>query len=455
MIFTREIINKNIKYYDVNVNDGIGIPYTYHDLISRVDAYKNLLIKNGAQHGQSILIGTQASLSQIAMIIACSELGLIISIVESPKNENNELAISYERLLPIDFFVIENQVTAKNFEVYRDTIRKTLLLSEQTLDYTPNNNVYVTENSIFLKCFDGRKKEVIEHKQDFITKLSLRNSKLFYGKIGMLRNLNHGSSVATYFLPNLLSDRVTEFYNIFCKSEKFYNRILGEQKLSLDHLLYPYTKMMDDFFESETTMENCILYTLSIVRKEWVNKLQGKVKDVISMFGTSLTSGPYLINQATDQDFSENSYKTIDDYYKIRINDKNSLEIMMPDSNEFIDTNDIFVVSNNKYFYQGNYNYYRVNDTMIDIRVWNKIVSNEIDAYTVVDTFKNRIYLAIWDKSVDQNKINKIDKRLKNRSDQKHYIHTHAYLNRDDYYDGDRILLGELINYFRNLESVQ
>ena len=462
MIFTRQLLNKNIKYYDI-VDDSATIKaHTYEELSSLVDAYKNLLLANGAKHGQSIVIGTQPSLDQIASILACSELGLVICIVGTPLDmdnlefysksiNNRKVSISYKMLLPIDFFIIQDEKFTNKYETFRDTINTTILMSEQTLDYTPNDKIYATEDSIFLRCFDSNKHLLIEHTHQFITQLSMRNSLFYYGSVGMVRNLNHGSSIATYFLPSLLSERVTEFYNIYYKEQNLYNRFFSEAKIILDHLMFPYTEIMDEFFDNDISLGNCILYTLGIIRKQWVNKLQNKVKDVITFFGNSEVSGPFLINQATDIDFEENKFKMVDDFYKLKINNSSELEILIPNASKYANTQDKFIIINDRYIFQGRSNLFRINDEIVDVQRWNKMINEYLQSYLVVDTPKNRIYLAIWENHVDKELFNKINEDLKKYSKGKHYVYKYACLDYTQFCNNNALNTAALIEYFRNI----
>jgi hypothetical protein len=70
------------------------------------------------------------------------------------------------------------------------------------------------------------------------------------------------------------------------------------------------------------------IYTLSTIKKEWTTFVkEGKIKNIISFFGTSETSGPIFINQSDDKNFIQNKFTLMDDYYEISFTKKNLLEV--------------------------------------------------------------------------------------------------------------------------------
>ena len=125
-------------------------------------------------------------------------------------------------MLPVDLFVINNQEHTDKFEVFKDTRRFTLLLNDIPLDYTPNNIVLADEETIFLKCTSSGTTgtpKVITHTHKFLFSLIKRNSEQFFGTMGMMTNLAHGSSPAVYYIPGLISQNVTQYINFVIKRE--------------------------------------------------------------------------------------------------------------------------------------------------------------------------------------------------------------------------------------------
>ena len=82
----------------------------------------------------------------------------------------------------------------------------------------------------------------------------------------------------------------------------------------------PEVTPLTEIIKDDLHFKNGIVYTLSIIRKEWIPAIQdNRIKDIISIFGSNETSGPVMINQATDIDFTENTYKLVDNFYQINV----------------------------------------------------------------------------------------------------------------------------------------
>lgn len=503
MILTRDTVNKNIKYHDFYpLKDNAPEPnfhvkdYSFSYMSSLVDAYKNCLLSKGAVVGQSVVIGIQSRVEQIAAVLACSELGIIITIadidvVEDPrgpvpigpkparnKSKQNLIPVekdniiigfitnAFKKMLPIDFFLVKNTECTAKLEIFRHTCVKTILLDDEILDYTPNNTILAKNDSVFLRCAAGSIDDIsavkiIDHTQEFMCSLIKRNSSMFYGKMCIMSNLNHGSSPAVFFLPSLVSSEVTDFYNfrdIVTIPSVMFAKYL--KPLDIDHLLVPYTQWIDDFFSDDNdrtrpALDNCTLYTLSIIRKEWLHELGKTVKDIVSIFGNREASGPTMLNKASDTDFAENKYTVYDDFYDFRFTDKNELEIVMPIYGNIVSTKDIFTVEGNKYIFQGSSsNPYRINDMLVNLDEYQKIIDEQMQAELVLDSNKDRIYLAIWDNDIDKSIIRQIDDLMKQQSNGKHLINNYEFLNRENflvkYFDRIDLDIDGIRNYFRN-----
>lgn len=457
-MITREIINPNISFIDYK--DGEVKKYTYEHLNSLIDAYKNLLVSKGAKKGMSIVIGTQASTAQIALVIACAELGITIVINGNPLPANNKYIAGIinpklKMMLPIDYFILEYKDQTDKFEVYNDVCRATILIDDEKLDHVPNDTIWADESTVLIKCTSSGTTgtpKVITHTHGFMRKLIERNSKQFYGSMGMISNLAHGSSSAVYFLPGLMSDKTIEYLNLPNIPLIQIVEILRDHSLSLDHLLVPYTAIVDDFFDSAETLSECIIHTLGMIRKSWVEEVKkGRAKDIISIFGTNETSGPFMINQATDIDFAENTYKMIDDFYKVVLNKDNDLEVAVPVYNTIVRTHDTFLQRGNKFVHVGRSNLYRVNDLEIDIGKYQVEIDKLFKAELIIDTQKDNIYLAIWDQYFDIHKVRHIDNMMRDDSNGLHFIAKYDSLKYSDYLNGIKIDKEMLREYFRNM----
>ena len=156
MIITRDLINKNIVYQDYK--NQVSVDYTYNDLDRLINAYKNLLISKSAKKGRSVVIGNQASMTQIAMVFACAELGLNIIIVATPFPPNKSakdyvpgvINSKLRQMMPIDYFLVNDRNQTDKFQVFNDICRITIVIEEENLDYTPNDTVWADEDSVLI-----------------------------------------------------------------------------------------------------------------------------------------------------------------------------------------------------------------------------------------------------------------------------------------------------------------
>ena len=460
-MITRNIINPNISFIDYSTISTHMYSYSFTHLNRLIDAYKNLLISKGAKKGNSIVIGTQANTSQIALVLACAELGLTIVIVAYPlpTNQTSKVKIAtwmkLKLMLPIDYFILDNRNQTDKFQIFKDVCRVTILIDEEQLDYTPNDVVYADKDTILFKCTSSGTTgtpKIITHTHGFMSKLIERNSKQFYGSMGMITNLAHGSSPAVYFLPGMMSKDTTQYINFPNLPLVEIAEILRSHDLSLDHLLVPYTLFVDQLFDkSNESLPGCVIHTLGLIRKSWVEAVKNnRAKDIISIFGTNETSGPFMINQATDVDFDENTYKVTDDFYDLELID-DCLYVGIKEYGSVIETNDKFLKRGDKFVHVGRSNLYRINDLEIDLGKYQSIIDELLKAELVVDVKQDRIYLAIWDQDFDIHKVRHIDNVMRNDSNGLHFISKYDSLNYPDYLNGIKIDKEMLREYFRNM----
>ena len=211
--------------------------YDYTDLCCLIDRYKNLLtIKYDAQKGQTVM-NALTGFHATALFLATSELGMI-TIVASVTSSSKRLYYKSKRewidsktesMMPINFIISRNRrrdifvsddQTGKGSEekFYCDVAEKLIDIDEieQWNDITPNNVRRADVDTVLMRCCSsgttGTPKK-IEHTHGFMRNLGERNSLSFYGSVVATRRFMHGSSFATFFLPTLMSQRVTDIYS--------------------------------------------------------------------------------------------------------------------------------------------------------------------------------------------------------------------------------------------------
>jgi acyl-CoA synthetase (AMP-forming)/AMP-acid ligase II len=458
-MITREIINKNIIFKDISDpynNDDVTNEYSFNELSESIDICKNILQKKyGAHAGETALIGAEPGKLQIALIFACIELGITLIIVDYQSSSNwmdgDYIDSKTKALLPITYFLLENNKNGTpKYKFFQKICPKVINFSEEEIDKTPNNQILSNKDTVLIKCTSSGTTgtpKIIEHTHEFMYHLIFRNKHFFDKSVGLIFNLNHGSSIATYFLPAVVSEKVDHIYSIIWThvSKKITNKI--------NHVMIPYPHYINRFlnenlnFSSELT-----LYTLSTIKREWIPFVkEKKIKDIISIFGSNETSGPVLINRASDPKFHESKYKAIDDFYNIKLSENGEFLITLPFYNKTINTNDTFKYNNNNYYHMGRSDLIRVNGLAVDTSNYQTIAKNILDCDVIFDSMHNEIYLAIWRNYADiNNKVKMIDARLREESKDTHFISNYDVLNYDKFISGVKLDQELLRDYFRN-----
>lgn len=451
MIVTRELINKSITFRD---DSALDHPYSYADLSKDIDAYKNLLQnKYNAIEGQSVLIGEQSGRKQLALVFACLELGLTITIVDYGRKDNFQTDYFDPKttlLLPIHFFIVSTVDTTDKFAFFNGVCETTVVLADENLEYIPNQTVNANPNTILLKCTSSGTTgtpKIVHHTHEFIFALVMRNAAMFGGVIGQAFNLSHGSSLATFFLPTLFSEGVTDYINFSLPNTE---DIL--ERFSVDHLMLPYPDMIEKFIEqySNSNSSGIHLYSLTYIRDEWKTCVEkGKIKDIISFFGSNETSGPTLVNKVSHPNFTRQVYRKIDSFYDFEIRDR-ELVVKLPIYDAEIETKDEFVSNGEDFLHLGRKDLHRINGTFFTLSSYVKFVKDRIDGDLVFDFVRNEIYLAIWKPTEHlSRKIEEIQAFLKQRSGNSHYISKFKELTYNDFLSGVKLDQELLREYFR------
>ena len=172
------------------------------------------------------------------------------------------------------------------------------------------------------------------------------------------------------------------------------------------------------------------VYTLAAIRPEW--KI-GKVKNIISLYGMSETSGPVMINTLNDENFAPNKFYPIDNFYKLEIKD----DLLCVDD---LQTSDKFSREGNRYVFYGRDDLIRINDVEVPVQEYQSYVGN---GTLVIDFLYNKIYLAMWDDSIDIDKV-------QSKFDRRHVISKSAVLIKSMFMSGIKLDIQALREYFRS-----
>ena len=468
-IITRECINKNISFSDYDSNYK-RTEYGYKDLSKRIDFFKNFFVDDGAQPGDTVLIGYAAGIDQTSAFFAAVELGMIIIMADYKTLENEEYAgfldTKTKIMMPINYFLFrehhdvdENSINYK-LEFFKDICAR--VVQSKDIDeydnYAPNNIMAPAGSDIMMRCTSSGTTgtpKLINHTHEFVYNISKRNSKMYDNTVILLWNLNHGSSLATYFVPALMSKKVINFIHAIKPLEDKSKAILPlkDALQNSNHVMVPYAETLESFL-NVFDLPKLTYYTLSTISNKMRNGLsQKKCKDIISLFGCNETSGPVFINKASYDNFEVDVYHKVDDYYDIEEID--TLTVRLKEYGISINTQDTFEKKDeNSFRFYGRKNLMRVNGLEV-FKAYDNLI--DFDATLIYDSVYNEIYLAAWirfgkkefEESVLVEKIKEINEKMSNMSGGSHKISKFKFLRRYQYTLGVKIDHEFLRVYFR------
>ena len=461
MILTHQLIGHGLTFQDVGA-DWKTHQYSTADVVGMVHAYKNLLQHTyHCRPGQRVVIALAASVSQVALMFACAELALTIVIVDHEAPHGGALRDyiykETQTLLPIDFLFIESQDRLQGhhkFSVYQEICDITVVLQECELDYLPNHTVWAQDNTKLI-VFNSSGKScptVVSHTHNFIVSLALRNSKQFRGTVGMCFNLQHGSSLATYFLPALMSTAVTGMINFQAKESdpEYFVRI---SKHGMNHLMIPYGSMLFRFFEACQDHANpeLIIHTLGFISPSYLSYLnRGRAQNVVSIFGSGETSGAVFVNQLLPfEQFDPRRYHKVDNFYEVSLDDNGIMTVCVPQHNLKVVTNDCFEYQNNSYYYRGRADLVRINNWPVDLDRYNNMVgliAGKNCSEIVLDLVEDCMYLVTWTApNLTKQQLDSLNYQLGHTSGWAHKILKYAALDPATYRNNTE----QTLQYFR------
>ena len=469
MLITRDIINKKIVFEDKDPMSSETISsrgYTYDDLCKKIDLYKNFLSNQNCKPGESVLIGYSPSLDQIALFFATCELGMAVIIndyMRADKFEDWNIVDTKTKIVgPINyFFHYGDDPKNPKQQFFNRNCDKCFSIDDvyKSSNFTPNLKILAKETDIVMRCTSsgstGTPKKVF-HTHEFMYNISKRNCMFFDGVVGLAFNLNHGSSIATYFIPSLMSIKVEKYinFNLVLDDDIQSHNSIKDRMKDMNHLMVPYFYFLETLL-TEHSFPNLSYYTLSPVDPKFKSDInKNKFKDIISFFGCNETSGPIFINKLSSPNFRPERFETIDDHYTII--DNNPLKVLLKEYGTVVNTEDKFDINeDNSFEFRGKNNFIRINGEFIEKEIYDSIVSEFIekdDSDMIYDTTRGRIYLAIWNdkyKKSLKEKIKKLNDSLLNITHHRHNISKVAILRKNDFVLGVKLDHELLRVYFR------
>jgi hypothetical protein len=450
--------------------------------VSNINLWKYILkYKCNAQKGESILIGMQVlNIDYLAVCFAAAELSLKIVIVDYTRNDEFEDLEYFDPktkiLSPIDIFL--HDISKEKFIECPKELTKFTFFSNCSLrtystrddinfeilnvnDFNLATNIFPAPSDIMMRCTSSGTTgtpKIVEHTHEFLSKISYRNSHKFSGNCVHIKNLNHGSSLAVYLLPTLISDNITShlFYDLDETDlfDIFVNEI-SKFRNTLEYIIFPYPSMIDEFIDA--SIRNNIdwpilnIQTLSYIQDKPKAAIKNNIfKSITSIFGSNETSGPvfeaYIDINSIEQDSQQ--FTKPDNFYTIKLQETGLLSVTLPVYNSEIITNDIFEKNDNYYTHKGRSDLVKIDGEILDIKIINDLNLKNKELYIITDTVKNCLYLAFWNNTNAQLEHTYND-FFKNNF-KKVSIKKTAILDKNKFFTGIKIDNEMLREYFRN-----
>lgn len=478
---TRNIISKQFVGQNIP-ND--SVPFNNDELKAKIDNWKYILkTKCNASHGESILIGLQIlNIDYLAICFASAELSLKIVVVDYSRNDDfQDVEYSDPKtkiLSPIDIFLHDFSKHAltnepkrfSKFVFFNAHSKRTYSIIDDcdvSIDLEEFNrikDIMPSPSDILLRCTSSGTTgtpKIVEHTHEFLSKISLRNAKKFSGICVHTRNLNHGSSLAVYLLPTIMSERVTKhIFRDLDESQPFDQFIenIVDVKAEVEYIIFPYPFMVDEFIDAsirnDISWPHLNVQTLSYIQSKSKDAVaRGVFKSITSIFGSNETSGPvFELTINKDNAKQESSqFSKVDDFYNVELSETGMLAVYMPGYNTQIVTNDIFEKQGTLYTHKGRSDLVKINGEVLDIKVINDLNVKNTDIYLVTDSLQNCLYLACWN-SQPAETVDELKLFFKNTYDRIEIAKV-AVLTKKNFMSGIKIDNEMLREYFRKLHD--
>jgi hypothetical protein len=476
MIVSVDTVSKNFKLYNNR-----SASWADKDLLQEfVNFWKIIFVeKNGLKSGDKIGLGFPfTDIYYFSALYAAAELGLKLVVLDIGTNTQNVSKNSSQTqdFLPLDLFVSGQTLVADKYEYYKSLSLQTE--SWQIWDHyqIKNKNSWnsITKqmpnpNDVLLLCTSSgttdRPKKV-EHSHKFLYDVAKRNTDLFEfkGNVLHVKNLHHGSSLAVYFLPSLMSDQCTGHF-IFNYDEK--NQVEGLAEFccqhNINHLQFPYTHAVEKFLkyavDNKIVFDDLTLYTFSYIDPDWQILMQKcKIKKIISIFGCNETSGPLFISTLYPDsvDFNPQDFVKPDNFYDYNFNDTGQLLVYLNQYDRTIVMQDNFEYTKDQFRHLGRNDLVRINDIQVDFFWLLELCRIEqVSGQIVLDKQREKLYLAIWDESELDHVTKKLNLLIQNRYGPTVQISQSRNLHHQDYLLGIKLDYESLRNTFRKYNYEQ
>jgi acyl-coenzyme A synthetase/AMP-(fatty) acid ligase len=498
-IISRDFFRKDIEYYQDNRI------YYYQDFIDSINKWKNILyFKYNMRPGMSIaLLDKNAYFEYCTLFFAVAELGLkSICMPERPKEDGKvkllDLMLKDTNKVDLMFYISDDNLIAQTVTM---ALPKTAIISmannyaKQIMNFDAYENydaslydnsiaeqIFATEDSVLswtaTSGTTGTPK-LLEYTQRQLYNIALRNSRIFgFDELDVTvchtRNMHHAAILMANFLPAFSAVRYHCVPKVIIDETdlEFVERFTAFVKEKQIHKVFlPFSLMLESMFKYINDNNIKFDHNLDIIcggfniPKPYIDFFaKTNVNRIISMFGSNETLGPILV-KIIDHNINVDNYNPqyigipLDDMYTITLLENNRIsvrcsqlydgEIIMHDTmsgnstdgfvhlGRFLDTPD------------GNV---RINEVLIQPVAVKHLVGHLFPACqfeVVLDPQEERLYLAIWEGSVDFDLLNH---RMLERYERVQF-NNYDYLKRSDF-DNFKLDMTGLREYFKNKKTI-
>jgi hypothetical protein len=447
MIFSLDAVSKNFRLFNDSNNK-----WNSRELLTEfVDHWKIIFVeKNRLKTGDKIGLGFPLTdIYYFSALIAAAELGLKLVVLDLFA----QTAALAEQFFPLDLFVSGLALTPEKHNYYSTVSLQTEYWHVWDSYSTESNGWWdrsdrsdIDQDLVLLLCTSSgttNRPKKVEHSHKFLFNISKRNCDLFrfQGNILHIRNLHHGSSLATYFIPALMSDE--------CKGHFIFN-LESELKIAdlvqycfdhdINHVQFPHVHLAEQFLKQAVLKKfmfnNLTIYILSYINPAWQELIKqcGFVK-IVSVFGCNETSGPLFTNtlQPTQIEFDHTSFVANDNFYQFDFNHQGQLVVGLDDYKTSVVMQDSFNRNGNVFTHLGRNDLVRINDIKIDLFWILELAKNEkINAQIVIDRDREKLYLAVWDETDLQLASNHLNAKIAERYSDNVHIESAKHLKLED-----------------------
>lgn len=461
MIVSLDSVSKNFRLFNLSTN-----AWQSRELLSEfVDHWKIVFVeKNHLKAGDKIGLGFPLTdIYYFGALIAAAELGLKLVVLDI--SSNSKLS---QEFFPLDLFVSGSMLSQEKHDYYS-------ALSTQTEywhiwdNYTSKNwqkLPVLSENEhdlALLLCTSSgttAKPKKVEHSHKFLSNVSQRNAELFgfHGNVLHIRNLHHGSSLATYFIPSLMSDQCTGHYIFNLESDQAIGDLVQFcVDYNINHIQFPYLYLAEHFLKQAASQNkkfrDLTIYVLSYINPTWQSLVNAcGITKVVSVFGCNETSGPLFINtlRQGQKEFDHRKFVATDDFYDFRFNEQEQLVVDLKDYNTSVVMQDSFERKGNVFTHLGRNDLVRINDVVVNLFWLLELAKVEnLNAQITLDRDREKLYLAVWDKSDLAEVTSRLNEKIKDRYTSRVSIDSAKHLHIEDCMSGIKLNHEAIRDIFR------